>query len=150
MKLNKNIHQLLNEQVKHELQSSYDYLAMALWFDTTAYTGFAQWMRSQSEEEQEHASKFIEYINDRGGSVTLMALDQPKLSFSKPIDAFKGSLEREQNISSLIMNLYAKAQEEGDFPTMNFLNHFLSEQVEEEATVQEMLDKLDNLAKQRE
>lgn len=143
MKLSESIHKLLNEQVKHELQSSYDYLAMALWFETTPYSGFAKWMYKQSEEEKEHADKFIEYINDRGEAVTLMALEQPKIAFTKPIEAFQASMKREQSVSSQILELYGAAQKEGDFATANFLNWFLSEQVEEEASVQDMLDKLE-------
>jgi len=143
MKLSNEIATLINEQVNHELQSSYAYLAIALWFETTPYQGFAAWMRKQSDEEIEHAHKFIEYMSDRGNAVELLALAKPEFKLSKPIDAFRCGLEHEEKISGLIRKIYAAAEEAKDYETKHFLSWFLEEQVEEEASAQAMIDRLE-------
>ena len=143
MNISESLQNAINDQINLELTSMYAYYAMAAWFETTPYTGFAAWMKKQSQEEQEHADKFFAYVNERGGTVKLKAIPEPKASFEKPIEAFKASLAHEQAVTKSIYGIYKMAQDEGDYATLEFLNWFLSEQVEEEATVQDMIDKLE-------
>lgn len=142
MQLPKDIAKLINEQINHELESSYVYLGISLWFETTPYKGFASWMKKQSDEELEHAHKFIHYMNERGNAVELLAIPKPKLALRKPLDGFLLGLEHERKISQLIRNIYTAADKAKDYETLHFLAWFLEEQIEEEASAQDMIDKL--------
>jgi ferritin len=133
----------LNEQINLEFQSAYSYLGMAAYFEHTAFSGFAQWMKLQGQEELGHANKFFTYVVDRGGKVTLQAIPQPKCEFSGPLEAFKTSLAQEQRVSAAICGLYELATAEKDFASLSFLKWFLDEQVEEEKTVGDMIVKLE-------
>ncbi|MGC9348319.1 MAG: ferritin [Anaerolineae bacterium] len=132
----------MNEQIKNELYSAYLYLSMAAYFETENLTGFAHWMREQAEEEQEHALKFFDFINERGGRVTLHAIDQPPADFGSPLNVFEETLSHEQKVTSLIHDLYALALEENDYASQVFLQWYVAEQVEEEANVTEILERL--------
>jgi len=143
MALDTKLHELLNQQINHEMSSSYTYLAMSSWFEETPYSGFAQWMYAQSLEETEHAMKFYHFLVDRNASVNLKAIEQPEAKFTNAIDVFKASLEQEQKVTSEIHTLYSTAQEAQDHETTNFLNWFLDEQVEEEKNVRDMIDRLE-------
>ncbi len=143
MKISSTLEKTINEQINHELQSHYDYLAIAAWFETTPYAGFASWMQKQSAEEQEHAMKFFNYLNDRGGTVVLSALVKPKAKYKSVVEAFKHALAQEQKITKLIHKLYAQAEKELDYETRHFLSWFLQEQVEEEKSAQDMIDRLE-------
>jgi ferritin len=142
MKLSASIEKALNDQLSLELASSYAYMGMAAYFAATPFTGFAKWMEVQHKEEQEHASKFFEYINDRGGRVKLEALPQPKCDFGSVLEVFQDSLGHEQKVSASILKIYETAQAEKDYPTLSFLKWFLDEQVEEEKNVGDMLARL--------
>jgi len=143
MKISDKLEELINKQIQMEFESRYAYLAMSAWFETTPFGGFAQWMRLQASEENFHAMKFFDYLNDRFGTVKLMSIGEPKASYESPLDAFRASLSHEQKVTASINDLYAAAMEEKDFATMEFLNWFLSEQVEEEKSVQDMIDELE-------
>lgn len=143
MKLSSTIEKALNDQITLELASSYAYLGMAAHFESTPYSGFAKWMKLQSEEELEHADKFFEYVSDRAGKISLGAIPAPKCEYSAPGDAFRASLGHEQKVSAAISAIYEMAQNEKDYATMSFLKWFLDEQVEEEKNVSDMLAKLE-------
>lgn len=143
MKLNAKLEQALNDQLNLELESFYAYLAMAAHFEHTPYTGMAQWMRLQSDEELVHAKKFFAYVVRRGGQVRLQPIKQPELDFAAPIDAFRASLAHEQKVSKAICTLYELASAERDYPTHSFLEWFLDEQVEEEKLVGDFIAKLE-------
>jgi ferritin len=143
MKLPANIEKALNDQINLEFQSAYAYLGMAAYFEHTAFSGFAQWMKLQGQEELGHANKFFGYVVDRGGKVALQAIDQPKCEFGSALEAFKTSLAHEQKVSAAICGLYALATTEKDFASLSFLKWFLDEQVEEEKTVSDMIVKLE-------
>ena len=130
----------LNEQLKHELYSSYLYLAMSAYCDSENLPGFAHWLRVQAEEERGHAMKFYDFILDRDGKVALQALPQPPREFGSPIHLFEQVLAHEQEITSLIEQLYRKAGGEQDHATQIFLEWFISEQVEEEKTASQILE----------
>lgn len=143
MDLDNKLRILLNEQINHEMASSYAYLAMSAWFEETPYSGFAQWMYTQSLEETDHAMKFYHFIVDRNAQVSLMAIDQPQAKYESAIDVFKASLEQEKKVTDQIHKLYSAAEEARDHETKNFLNWFLDEQVEEEKNVRDMIDRLE-------
>jgi ferritin len=143
MKLSANIEKALNDQLNMELSSAYAYMGMAAWLSQTPFTGFAKWMKLQSREENEHAEKFFEYLNDRGGKVTLGAVPEPKGQYKSVTETFQSSLGHEQKVSASICKIYELALGEKDYPTMSFLKWFLDEQVEEEKSVAEMLARLE-------
>ncbi len=132
----------INEQIKHEQYSSHLYLSMAGFFEVANLSGFAHWMRQQSEEERQHAMKFFDFLLDRGEHVELQAIDQPPYTFSSPLDTFEQALEHEKEITSRINDLYEIALEEKDYPAQVLLNWFVSEQVEEEKSATEIAERL--------
>ena len=132
----------LNEQIKHEFYSSYVYLSMAGSFEVANLTGFAHWMRKQSEEEREHAMRFFDFLLDRGEHVELQAIDQPPYTFRSPLDAFEQALDHEKEITSRIHGLYDLAIQESDYPAQVLLNWFVTEQVEEEKSATEIVERL--------
>jgi len=142
MNLSDKLQKALNDQINLEFASAYAYLGMAAYFNHTAFSGFAQWMRLQGKEELGHASKFYDYVVDREGKVGLLAIDQPKCEYAAPLDAFQTSLAHEHKVSKSICHLYELAMAEKDYPTLSFLKWFLDEQVEEEKTVSDIVQKL--------
>lgn len=132
----------LNEQINKEFASAYLYLSMSTWCDANNYSGAAHWMRAQFHEEQNHAGKMMGYLSDRGGKVVLAAIGAPDLEFASLQDVFEKTLSHEQYVTSLINALYAKAGAENDYASQAFLQYFVTEQVEEEKSAQEILDHL--------
>jgi len=143
MQLAPSLASLLNRQLNNELQASYSYLAMSAWFETTAFPGFTQWMTLQSQEETAHAMKFYQYMNDRDCRVTLEAIEKPRTDFDSPLDVFRSSLAQEEKVTEQIHALYNAAEDARDHETKNFLNWFLGEQVEEEKTLRDMIERLE-------
>ena len=136
------IQNAINDQIKHEFFSSYLYLSMSAYFETLSLPGFASWMRVQSQEEHQHAMKFFDFLNDRGGSVELQALDQPPSEFQSPLDVFEQSLAHERKVTALIHRLYELALKESDYATQTLLQWFITEQVEEEKNATLLIDQL--------
>lgn len=143
MNLSPTLAKLLNEQINNEMASSYAYLAMAAWFEQTPYTGFAQWMFTQSCEETTHALKFYQYVADRDGKVELEPIARPKQDFKSPLDVFQHSLKQEQKVTQQINEIYEAAEKEKDHAAKNLLLWFLNEQMEEEKTVRDMMERLE-------
>ena len=139
--LSKTIEDALNAQVNAELWSAYLYLSMAHNFEADGKPGIANWFKVQFQEEQAHAEIFMNYINARGGRVWLKAIDAVDTEWATPLDAFNATLTHEQKVTSLINDLYALAEAERDYATREMLNWFISEQVEEEESAQELIDK---------
>ena len=140
--LSKAMQKALNEQVRDELYSAYMYLSMAAYFETHSLPGFAAWMRAQSQEEVVHAMKFFDFVNERGGRVELHEIEKPPVEFESPRAVFEATYEHEQTVTSLIHDLYALALEEKDYAAQVMLHWFIEEQVEEEASVSQILDTL--------
>jgi ferritin len=115
---------------------------MASWAENNGLSGVAGWMYSQSDEERIHMLKFIKYINERGGKAVMPALKKPASDFKSVEDVFKEVLKHEEFVTASINEIVALTLEEKDFNTHNFLQWFLMEQVEEEASVRIVLDKL--------
>ena len=140
--LNKKLEKALNEQLNMELQSAYIYQSMAAYFEGANFKGFAKWMDLQATEEQEHARKIYDYIFSKGGTVTLTAIDAPKSSWKNAEEVFKDSLGHEQAVTKSIDKIYALARKENDYATEIFLQWFITEQIEEEENVTEIIDKI--------
>jgi ferritin len=132
----------LNDQIRMELSSGYVYLSMAAQFEDESFDGFAHWMRLQAHEELEHAMRLFDYVNRRGGRVTLQAIQAPPESFGRPLQAFRTALEHEQNVTASIHALVGVAAEQGDLATQRALDWFVTEQVEEEENAQRAVDLL--------
>ncbi|MCC7144969.1 MAG: ferritin [Phycisphaeraceae bacterium] len=132
----------INQQIQHEFQAAYAYLAMSAWFESHNLAGFAGWMRHQAKEEVEHAMKLFDYLNDRGGSVQLRPVAPPTDGLDSPLGIFRKSLALEQGNTAAIHKLYALAASENDYATQTHLHWFIDEQVEEEKSMQELVDLL--------
>jgi ferritin len=140
--ISKTMQDAINEQIAHEFYSSYLYLAMSAYFEASNLPGFARWMRVQSAEEREHAMKFFDFVNDRGGTVELKALDQPPGEFQSPLDVFQQALEHERRVTGLIHRLYEQAVGENDYATQAHLQWFITEQVEEEKNASQVIEQI--------
>lgn len=145
--LSKTMEKALNEQINAEFYSSYMYLSMSTYFDSIGLPGAAQWMRVQVQEEWFHGMKLFGYVNERGGRVGLKAIKQPPVDWKSTLHVFQEVLGHEQKVTGLINNLVNLALEEKDHATNIFLQWFISEQVEEEANVGAVLDKLKLIGK---
>jgi len=132
----------LNEQINAEFYSEHLYLSMAAYFEVEGLPGFAAWMRAQAAEERAHGMRLFEFIVDRDGRVELDGLEAPPTEWDDPADAFEAAYDHEVEISGLIDDLVALARDEHDNATETMLQWFVAEQVEEEATAQEIVDRL--------
>ena len=140
--LKESVEKALNKQINAELYSAYLYQSMAAYFEDKSLSGFAQWMDLQAEEEKNHARKIYDYINERGGRVILEGIDKPESEWESNLDVFEDSLAHEEKITAMINDLVSLSAEEKDYATHSFLQWFVDEQVEEEDTVGEIVDKL--------
>ena len=140
--MNQKIQNAINKQINAEIFSAYLYLSMAAYFDSISLPGFANWMKIQYEEEMSHAMKFYNYIYERGGNVEMKAIDAPETKFKSPLQAFEYTLKHEKKVTALINNLYELALKEKNYAFQSFLKWYIDEQVEEEASASEMIDKI--------
>jgi ferritin len=140
--LKEKIQNALNQQVNAELYSSYLYLSMASYFESINLKGFANWMRVQTQEELVHAMKFYDFIIERGGKVVLTSIEGPRTEWSSPLAVFEHAYEHEQKVTGLINTLVDLSIAEQDHATNNFLQWFVAEQVEEEASADEVVQKI--------
>ncbi len=136
------IQDAFNDQLNAELYSAYLYLSMSAYFESMNLKGFANWMRTQAQEEMLHAMKFYSFINDRGGRVVLSAIDGPPVKWDSPLAAFEDAYRHEQKVTGLINNLVDLAMQEKDHSAGAFLQWFVTEQVEEEASADAVVQKL--------
>ena len=140
--LNPKIEEAFNRQLNAELFSSYLYLSMAAYFESQNLKGMAHWMRIQVQEENLHGMKFFDFINERGGRVTLTEIAAPQVEWTSPVAAFQAAYEHECKVSGLINELADLALSEKDHAANAFLQWFITEQVEEEASVLEITEQL--------
>lgn len=143
--LNIKVEKSINEQINAELYSAYLYLSMSAYFESQSLEGMATWMRAQFEEEQEHAFRFFDYVNERGGRVELAAIEQPQKEWSSVLSVFEDTLAHERVVTEMINNMMEIAIEEKDYATQSFLQWYVDEQVEEEATVEGILSKVERI-----
>jgi ferritin len=137
--INEELQAALNDQINAEYYSSYLYLSMSAYFESQDLPGFANWMRVQSKEEDFHVQKFFDYIIERGGRVILEAIDKPQKDWKNPLEVFEAALAHEQHITSRIGDLVELAVEHRDRATQSFLQWFVDEQVEEEASAEQVV-----------
>lgn len=140
--LSKKIEKALNDQIRIEAESSQIYLAMACWAEVKGLEGVAGFMYSQSDEEREHMLKLIKYVNERGGHAHVSALKAPNVTFKSFKEMFEKLFEHEVFVSESINELVHIALQEKDYSTHNFLQWYVSEQIEEEAMARTILDKI--------
>ena len=141
--LKESIQNALNDQIQAEFHSAYLYLSMAAWCEAKNFDGFGHWMRMQAQEEMFHAMKVYDYVHMTGGQVVLQAVQQPDVDWADSLALFKASFDHEQYMTGRINDLLSLAMEERDHATANMLQWFISEQVEEEATVDAIYGKLE-------
>jgi ferritin len=143
--LSKKMLDILNKQTEKEAYASQLYLAMATWAEAKGLEGISAWFYAQAEEERDHMMRFIRYIGERGAHAVVPKVDQPPVDFDGVKAVFQASLEHEQMVTAAINDIVALSLEEKDFATHNWIQWFVAEQVEEEASVQSILDKLELL-----
>ncbi len=144
--LSEKMEKAINAQINAEIYSAYLYLSMAADFESKNLKGFANWMRMQNQEETMHAMKFFDYVLDKGGKVTLDAIDAPPTRWDSPSAAFEDVYAHEQKVTGLINDLVDLALEEHDHATNIVLQWFVTEQVEEEASVDDVVQQLKLMA----
>jgi len=147
--IRENIQEAINKQINTELFSAYLYQSMGAYLDSENLGGMSAWMNMQAKEEVEHAMKFYNYLLKRGGRVKLYAIDEPQFEWNSPLEVFEASYEHEQYVTGRINDLVDLAAKEKDHATGVMLQWFVSEQVEEEATVDEIVDKIKMVSESR-
>ena len=140
--LSKKIESALNKQVTVEAESSQVYLAMASWAENLGFEGVSQFMYAHSDEEREHMLKLIKFINERGGHAKVSQLAAPPTEFGSFKDMFQNLFDHEVMVSRSINDLVDVSLQEKDYATHNFLQWYVSEQIEEEALARNILDKI--------
>ena len=140
--INKTVEKAVNEQIKKEEFSSRLYLAMAIWCEVNGYPGAAAFLYKHADEERMHQLKLVHYVNDRGGKACLYELEQPSGEYKSLLDLFQKVMNHEEFITKSINDLYGLTIDEKDFTTGNFLQWYITEQIEEESTFRNILDKI--------
>lgn len=140
--LSKNIETALNKQIRIEAESSQTYLSMACWAEISGLEGISQFMYAQSEEERLHMLKLIKYVNERGGHAKITDLNAPVTTYETFKSMFEALYKHELFVSESINELVHITFTEKDYATHNFLQWYVAEQIEEEATAKNILDKI--------
>jgi ferritin len=140
--ISKKVEAALNDQIRKEIYSSYLYLSMAAQFASMNLNGFAHWMKIQTAEETKHAMKIYEHVNSRNGRVILQQIDAPPSEWRSAKEMFNDAYQHEQKVTESINKIVELARAEKDNATEVFLQWFVNEQVEEEASANEILQKL--------
>jgi ferritin len=140
--VHKKVEQALNEQVKMEGNSSNYYLALACWADSNGFSGVANFMYKQSDEERFHMLKLMKYVIERDGNAIVPSFDQPNIDVKSPTEIFQDLYKHEIKVTESINKLVGICLKENDYTTHNFLQWYVSEQLEEEATAKSILDKI--------
>ncbi len=147
--LSQKVQDSLNSQLNAELYSSYLYLSMSAYFHSINLGGFANWMRVQAQEELVHVAKFYDFVNERDGRVILRPVEGPPSEWASPLAVFEDAYRHEQKVTGLINDLVDLSIEERDHATNNFLQWFVAEQVEEEASANDIVQQLKLLGDDR-
>lgn len=140
--VSKKVQDALNNQINLEAASSQYYLAMASWAETKGYNGTCEFLYRQADEERQHMLKLIRYVNERGGQAEIPALSQPPKEFLSITEIFKSLLKHEIKVTSEVNQVVHICLEEKDYTTHNFMQWYVSEQIEEEATARGIMDRL--------
>ena len=137
--INEKMEKAFNEQINKELYSEYLYLSMKAYFERLNLKGFVNWFNVQVQEEHAHAMGMFDYVHERGGEVELEAIEKPETKWESPLACFEQVLSHEEFVTSRINALMDVADEVKDRAALSFLNWYLKEQVEEEASVGDVL-----------
>lgn len=140
--ISEKLQKVFNDQINAELYSAYLYLAMKAHFDALNLKGFANWFDAQVKEENAHAMGMYKYVFERGGKVELAAIEKPVFEAKCPVCIFEQVLKHEKLVTSKINAMVDAAEEEKDRAAVSFLNWYIKEQVEEEASVEDILSTL--------
>jgi ferritin len=140
--MNKKIENILNNQVEKEAYSSQLYLSMAVWAEINGLGGISEFLYEHSDEERMHMLKLIKFINERGGVANISMIEKPKFEFNSIDEIFTDLLNHEIMITNSINEIVHLCLEEKDFTTHNFMQWFVSEQMEEEALARTIMDKI--------
>jgi ferritin len=140
--INNNIEKAINKQINAELYSAYLYLSMSANFKRLNLKGMANWIRVQGLEEMTHADKFYNHIAERGGKVILEAIEKPKTEWKTPLEAFEDVYNHEQKVTAMINSIVDLSEKEKDYASKGLLQWFVDEQIEEEASADEIVQKL--------
>lgn len=140
--IKKTIEDAINKQIVREIYSSNLYLSISAYFHNQSLDGFANWMRVQAQEEMVHAMKFFDFVLDRQGLPKIGTIEAPPTDFKNPITALESAYQHEQLVSSWINELSDLAAKESDHATVVLLQWYITEQVEEEATSSQLVDKV--------
>ncbi len=140
--INTKVEEILNEQINKEFYSAYLYLAMSAHFDEIGLRGFCHWTKVQAREEVDHGMIIFDYLIARNGNVNLKQIEAPQADFQDPLQIFEKSYEHEKSVTSSIECVAYMSEDECDMATRNFIDWYIAEQVEEEATVFEIIKKL--------
>lgn len=140
--MNKELVKALNSQMNFEIYSSYIYMSMAAFLKSENLNGFSNWMDIQTKEELTHAMRFYEFMNDRGIEVELDAIPKPQHKWDSPLAVFEHALKHEKIVTGRIGDLVELATKAKDHATINFLQWFVGEQVEEEANVTDIIQQI--------
>ncbi|MEI6866149.1 ferritin [Flavicella sp.] len=133
---------LLNDQIKYEAAASMQYLAMASWADNAGFSGVAEFFYAQSEEEKAHMTKLVKFVNERGGIVTISALEKPVDEFKNLNSLFEYFLKSEIFVTEQINKVIYECLQHKDYNVHNFMQWYVTEQLQEESTARTLLDKL--------
>ena len=147
--MNKRVEKALNDQIEKEGYSSQLYLAMASWAEGQGLNGTAQFLYSHSDEERFHMLKMVKFVNERGGSAVISGLDTPPTSYKSVTNVFKSLLDHELGITDSINNLVDVCLQEKDYTTHNFVQWYVSEQLEEEALARTIVDKMNMIGEDK-
>lgn len=137
------VSKLINEQITKELYSAYLYLDFSIFYEAQGLDGFANWYMIQAQEERDHAMLFLKYLQNNGEKVELGAVDKPDKELKALMDPLVAGLEHEKYVTSLINDIYEAAYNVKDFRTMQFLDWFVKEQLEEEKNADDMIKKME-------
>lgn len=140
--MNKKIENILNKQVEKEAYSSQLYLSMAVWAEVNGLSGISEFLYDHSDEERMHMLKLVKFINERGGEAIISAIEKPKSEFNTVEEVFTDLLNHEMMITNSINEIVHLCLEEKDFTTHNFMQWYVSEQMEEEALARTIMDKI--------
>ena len=140
--MNARVEQALNDQIQKEASSSQFYLAMASWAENNGLNGTAKFMYTHADEERFHMLKLVKFVNERGGKAIIPPIDQPPKEFNDLTNVFELLLEHEKKVTESINNLVDICLQEKDYTTHNFVQWYVSEQLEEEALARMVLDKV--------
>lgn len=140
--MNATIEKLLNDQVKFEANASMQYLAMASWADASGYNGVAEFFYLQSEEERVHMTKLVKFINERSGKVIVPEIDKPQENYQTLNELFETFLKSEMFVTEQINHVIYECLQHKEYNVHNFMQWYVTEQLEEEAVARTLLDKL--------